>query len=106
GEGGDERDDAYRAGQVAAEPGAEREQRRGGRGIRQRLREQGVGLAAGRRPHPPVGERVRHDIVLLTYYPALRLLEAGRVASTTADDLRLGLGEVDDRGRLGAAVAR
>jgi hypothetical protein len=56
GEGGDERDDAHRAGQVAAEPGTEREQRRGERDVRHRLREKDVRLAAGRRPHPLVSK--------------------------------------------------
>ena len=56
GEGGDERDDAHAAGQVAAQPGAEREQRGGGRDVAHRLREQGVRLAAGRRPHLLVGK--------------------------------------------------
>lgn len=38
--------------------------------------------------------------------PATRLLEAGRIAGTVSDDLRLILREVDHSGRLRAAVAR
>src|SRR4029077_15576198 len=60
GEGGDEKDDADPAGQVAAQPGTEREQRGGGRDVAHRLGKQGVRLAAGRLPHLAVGERVAH----------------------------------------------
>ena len=47
GEGGDEREDADGADEVAAQVGAEREEAGGRRDISHRLREQGVGAVAG-----------------------------------------------------------
>jgi hypothetical protein len=63
GEGGDEEDDAYAAPQVAPQPGAGREQRRGERDVAHGLREQGVRLASGGRPHLPIGTGLSHVLL-------------------------------------------